>query len=401
MKVCFISARLYPLSVSTGIGTVVTQVSQQLMCRGHEVLVITTTPDRSRGLFSEEIGGAKVYSFHPLNIYERHNQIKVNIVKRTIYNGIDLLWNPQIYKIIKKILAQEKPDIVHVHNWRGFSDSLFDAIKSLGLPLVLTAHDYFLVCPKASLLRSSGEICTNQPPVCRLYKTIRKLAVGNKPDAVTAPSQFVIDKLREHGFFQDIKTVRLPNTIGLDDSHYPEKNYDAINILYVGVLTMSKGVHILINAFKQLNYKNIKLHIVGGGQDTERLKRMTETDSRIIFHGFMPKEELISFYKKAHITVVPSIWYEPFGMIIIESFKYGTPVVASNIGGIPEIIENGYNGLLFEPGNIGELKDTLAGLIESPSELRRLSEGAFESVKKYDIAEYIVKLQEIYEQVRG
>jgi len=400
VKVCFISARLYFPPISVGIETLVTLVSQHLMQQGHEVLQITTTPDRSRGLSSEEINGARVYSFYPLNIYER-STYKRPMVARLIYHGIDLLWNPQPYTMIRRILAQEKPNIVHVHNWRGFSSSLPDAVKSLGLPLVLTAHDYFMVCPKANLIRSSGRICLNQPPVCRLYKAARKLAIGNKPDVVTTPSQFVIDKLREHGLLRDTKAVSLPNAIGLEDSHYSEKNYDAVNILYVGPLVMHKGVHILIDAFKQLNHKNINLHIVGGGLDAEKFKRMAGTDSRIVFHGFVPEEELVLLYKKAHIMVVPSIWYETFGRIIIESFKYGTPVVASNIGGIPEIIENGSNGLLFEPGNIGELKDTLAGLIENPSELRRLSEGAFQSVKKYDINEYIVKLQEIYKQLRG
>ena len=400
MKVCFISARLYSPPISVGIETLVTLVSQHLMQQGHKVLQITTTPDRSRELSTTEVDGATVYSFYPLNIYERSTH-KRPILARVIYNGIDLLWNPQTYRTIKRILTHEKPDIVHIHNWRGFSPSLLDAVKSLSLPLVHTAHDYFMVCPKANLLRGSGRICTNQPPVCRLYKAIRKLAVGNKPDVVTTPSQFVIDKLREHGFLQDIKAVSLPNAIGLEDSHYSEKNYDAVNILYVGPLVMHKGIHILIDAFKQLNHKNIKLHIVGAGGYAAQLKRIAGIDSRITFHGFVPEEELVLLYKKAHITVVPSIWYETFGRIIIESFKYGTPVVGSNIGGIPEIIENGYNGLLFEPGNIGELKDTLESLIENPSELRRLSEGAFESVKKYDIAEHIVKLQEIYEQVRG
>jgi len=399
MKVCIISARLYspPISVSHEIQ--MTLVSQYLIKQGHEVFVITTTPDRSRGLSVEERNGTRVYSFYPLNIYERHTRGEPPLLARLIYNGIDLLWNPQPYRVIKGILARERPDVVHVHNWRGFSSSLFDAIKSLELPLVHTVHDYFLVCPRTNLLRSSGRICTNQPPACRLYKAVKRLAVGNKPDIVTAPSQFVIDKLREHGFFQDTRAVSLPNATGLEDAHYGEKSYDTINILYAGLLMGHKGVHILIDAFKRLEYRNIRLHITGTGPDAGRLKGMAEGDSRIVFHGFVPREELMQLYEGAHITVVPSIWYEAFGRIIIESFKRGTPVVASNIGGIPEIIEHGYNGLMFEPGNVSELKETLEGLIESPPEMERLRQGAFESVKRYDPVDHAVKLQGLYEQL--
>ncbi len=406
MKVCFISVRLFSHPGTASTKALVMQASRHLVQDGHQVLVITTTPNRTRRLSVEEINGATVYSFYPLNIYERYNRGRPPMLVRLIYNGIDLLWNPQIYRVIKGILAREKPDVVHVHNWRGFSSSLFDAIKSLGLPLILTNPDYFLVCPKADLLRSSGRICTSQPPVCRLYKAVRKLAVDNKPDMVTAPSQFVLDKLREHGFFQDTKAVRLANVLSsvseLDNFHYTEKSYDVVNILYAGNLTMHKGVHILIDAFKQLNYKNIKLHIVGEGVDVEKFRQLAGADSRIIFHGFVPPEGLRSLYEMAHITVVPSIWYEPFGLIIIESFKFGVPVVASNIGGIPEIIENGYSGLLFEPGNVSQLTEILGNLIENPTELKRLGQGAFDELaKRYNTGDYMRKLEGLYKEVAG
>ena len=85
---------------------------------------------------------------------------------------------------------------------------------------------------------------------------------------ITAPSYFVIDRLKQHGFFQDTGTVtaRLPNTIDLNDFQYFERNYDEINILYVGRLVVPKGPQVLIEAVRQLNYKNIRLHIVGTGE---------------------------------------------------------------------------------------------------------------------------------------
>jgi len=94
-----------------------------------------------------------------------------------------------------------------------------------------------------------------------------------------------------------------------------------------------------------------------------------------------------------------TVWYEPFGIIIVENLKYGTPVLGSNIGGIPEIIKHDYNGLLFKAGNVTELRDLLGNLVNDPIMLGRLSEGAFKSAEKYDIKQHVHELVTIYRQV--
>ena len=167
-------------------------------------------------------------------------------------------------------------------------------------------------------------------------------------------------------------------------------------MLYVGQVSKHKGVHILINAFQQLKYKNILLHIVGKGADVDEFKNIAESDSRIIFHGFVPDEVLMQLYQKSNLLVVPSIWYDNSPTVIYESFMNGTPVIGSRIGGIPELIETGKNGFLFEPGNVDELKAILENLIRTPAELISLEEGALESVKKYNMEEHIRELEEIY-----
>ena len=112
-----------------------------------------------------------------------------------------------------------------------------------------------------------------------------------------------------------------------------------------------------------------------------------------------PWEKLTGLYQKASVTVVPSVFYEPLGFVIMESFRSGTPVVASNIGGIPELVEDSYNGRLFEAGNVVELKNILQTLLQNPAELKRLSEGAFATAKEYDINNHILKLEELYGQL--
>lgn len=396
MKICLTSGYLY--SVEGGNEIQVRRASKALAQRGHDVLVITTVPNISIKPHFGEIEGTKVYSFFSLNNWQRFEGGRIAKLMWPLWHGGDI-WNFYSHRVVRRILKQESPDIVHIHNPRGLSLSVFSAVKSLGLPLVFTAHDYSLICPRYSLLKGSGEICQGPLPVCRAVNKVKKLLVDNKPDVVTAPSQFVIDKLRENGLFNKARSVRLFNAISLDDACLTKKNYETIDILYSGQLTRVKGVHVLIDAFRQIDHQNIRLHIVGRGNYAEELKGIARGDSRIIFHGFMQWEELEGLCKKASVTVVPSIWYEPFGLIIIESFKYGTPVIASNIGGIPEIVEDGYDGLLFEAGNVKQLKDTLESLIENPLELERLRQGAFESAKRFDINSYVSQLEELYEQV--
>lgn len=395
MRICFIS-NLYPPFVIGGAEISVRRAVEGLVKKGHGVLVITTSPDRNS--YIEEINGVKVYRINPLNLYTIYNTQNQPAIFKPIWHVFDL-WNPHSYVIIKNILKKEKPDIVHINNFGGLSLSVFNVVKSLKIPSIFTAHCYSLICPRGSLLNSDGMICNNPPKLCRLYIKIQKFFVNKKIDLVTAPSQFVIDKLKASGVFEDVKTMKVPLGIELSDKK-SEKNYEILDILYVGRLIKHKGVHILIKAFKELKQKNIKLHILGKGPYADEFKKLAGSDQRIIFYGFVPDEDLMKLYKKANITAVPSIWYDNSPMMIYESFVNGTPVIGSRIGGIPELVEDGYNGFLFEAGNMGELKIILENLIKNPSVLKRLEDNAFESVKKYGMAGYIRTLEKTYESVK-
>lgn len=396
MKVCYISS-FYPPLIFGGAEIYVKRVAEKLIHQGIEVIVITTNSKISVKPSIEEKNGVKIYRIHPLNIYALYNTLSKPALIKPIWYGIDLL-NLHSYKVVKDILRKEKPDIVHIHNFKGFSLA-FNAVKSLNVPLIFTAHDYFIECPKENLFRSNGEICHDPLLLCRLYAKLQRYLKDNKPDVVTAPSQFVIDKLKRDGFFERVRTMKLPLGIELAGNEKFERDYATIDILYAGRLNKYKGLHILINAFKELEQKNIHLHIVGEGEDMEEFKKIAGSNSNIIFYGFVPERGLVELYKRANVVVVPSIWYEVFGVVIIESFKYGTPVIGSNIGGIPELIENGYNGYLFEAGDVAELKKVLENLIENPQELKRLSDNAFESAKKYSMDGHIKRLRNLYEEL--
>jgi len=392
VKICYIS-NLYPPFVLGGAEIYVRNIAEESSRTGNEVVIITTSPDR--GSYIDYTNQIKIYRLDTMNLYPMYSHVNQPKLLKPLWHTIDL-WNICAYNIVKDILIKERPDIVHIHNFKGFSLSVFNVATSLKIPVIFTAHDYSLICPKANMLNSKDKICSRPSKFCKIYiKLQRRILDAAKPDLVTAPSQFLINKLREHGFFENIRTMKLPLGIRLSKRKI-EKNYDIIDILYVGNLSVHKGLHILIRAFRKLQYENIKLHVVGKGKDVEKFKRLAGNDSRIRFYGFVSENELRKLYNMANVVVVPSIWYENSPVVIYESFMSGTPVIGSRIGGIPELVEDGYNGLLFEAGNVRQLIEILDYLITSTYTLRKLEFGARNSIKNYDINKHIMHLNKIY-----
>jgi glycosyltransferase involved in cell wall biosynthesis len=395
VKICLITALFNPYVVG-GAEIYVERIANEL-AKNNEVTVISTKPYHGLSSLRSSVelnGNLKIYRFYPLNVYYGYHASKKSMWIKPIWHLIDI-WNPHAYFAIKKILEKEKPNIIHTHNLEILSTSALSAINALKIPHVHTVHDYLLLNRYADLLRG-GEVIKEINIIDKLYQNFMK-RLSNSQDIVLAPSKFVLDIHTKSGFFSCSKCMKLPLGIRLSNKH-AQKKYDRIDILYVGGLSRHKGVHLLITAFKSLEGKNIRLHIIGKGKDEKKFKRLAEGDSRIIFHGFVPDEELRLLYQKANITVVPSIWYDNSPMVIYESLNDGTPVIGSRIGGIPELIEGGYNGFLFEAGNVDELKEILGNLIKNPEPLKRLEDGAFESVKKYDMDTHVKRLEEIYKE---
>jgi len=388
MKIAFISS-LYPPEIMGGAEIVVEKTAKELIKRGHQIVVITSSEK-----FGTEIhNNIKIYRL-PLNIYFLQDFPSQNIIKRTIWQLIDLL-NIKAYKKIKRILEKEAPDIVHIHNYKGLSTLSFKAVKDLNMPLAFTAHDYSPICIRSNLLNGKGEICENPRIPCKIYNKIQKFLIQDKPDIVTAPSGFVMKQLENAGLFSDARKIVLHNPVETETQPV-EKSYDTLDILFVGSLSGHKGPDILIRAFRELENDNLRLHILGKGPDEDELRKLAEGDDRIIFHGFLSGDELMDMYQRGNMTVLPSIWYDNSPMVIYESLMNSTPVIASRIGGIPELVRDGYNGFLFEPGSVVELSRILKKISEDPSILKGLERNAYESSQKYSIEDHVKRLEEIY-----
>ncbi|ODS37367.1 hypothetical protein BEH94_07780 [Candidatus Altiarchaeales archaeon WOR_SM1_SCG] len=404
MKIVIIASYYPPYELGGG-GIYVERIAKDLEKAGNKVTIITTNIFNNLDSFKllrKNEKNIAIYRFYPFNVYANINAYKKHIILKIIWHLIDL-WNIHSYFTIKKILKKEKPDVVHTHNLGGLSaGATFRAIKNLNLPLVHTCHDHAILCPYAVLLCPfwKGESCKYPKFPCEIYRKIKRKIIHD-PDIVTAPSQFVLNNHTVAGFFKGSKKIVIPLGIELDKFNNLSDNGKAaenFNILYVGGLSKIKGVHILIEVFKKIFQVNVKLHIVGGGDYASTLKGLAKNDNRIIFYGKLPNQEVQRFYKESDVVVVPSICYENSPTVIYESFRAGTPVISSNIGGIPELIKDNHNGFLFEAGNIIRLREILENIIENPEQLKDLSKNAFEAVKQYDMNKHIGQLIKIYKE---
>jgi len=388
-------SNLYPPYVYGGAEMYVYQISRYLSKR-YDVSVITTEPFhglKSFGGNTDTEDTVTIHRFYPLNVYSNYHYADRPTLLKPLWHAIDL-WNPHAYQKVKHILTEERPDVVHIHNFKGLSASVFSAVKELGIPTVHTVHDCDLLCPRTTLLTGSNVTCYTPRKLCVLY---RKFSQTIKPDIVTAPSNFILDLLTKEGIFNDVEKIKLP--LGIEKYPVPKIKNDKFDILYVGRLGIHKGVHVLIDSFKHFELESARLHIVGHGDDMPLFKSMAGDDKRIRFYGFLPKEQLRLLYGTVDVAVVPSICYEIFGLIIPECYEYGVPVIGSRSGAIPELIQDGYNGLTFEVGDVVGLTVALRNLSEDETLLETLSKNALTSSRDYNMDIHIERIERIYERV--
>ncbi len=406
MKICLIT-NVYEPYASGGAEIYVENIAEELALH-NEVIVITSHPFNGVRSFLPsfvEKGNIKIYRFYPLNLYHLSSSKSRPVYLKPVWHLLDI-FNFHAENTIFRIIKKERPDVVHTHNLNGFSLGIMKQIKKLRIPLVHTVHDFGLLCPYTNLVcvdsRSDGArsvICNYPKLPCIIYRKLKKNLSDNAADIIIFPSEATADIFHANKFFLDSRDTILPYCFELKDKAEKEKKINSFfDILFVGQLVKHKGVQVLIEAFRALPEEQARLHIVGSGDYTQWLKEMAAVDKRIKFYGKISHDHVRRFYEMADITVIPSIWPEVLGIVILESLSIGTPVIGSAIGGIPVIIKDGYNGFLFEPGNSAQLKQIIQNIMHDQGCLERLRFYAVESVTSFTVYEHTKKIVEVYQK---
>jgi glycosyltransferase involved in cell wall biosynthesis len=360
----------------------------------------------------ERAGNLTIYRFLPPNLYWVGNKDIQPLWKKAFWQLIDI-WNPFAFQKVRRILANEQPDIVHVHKLRGLSPAVWAAAKSAGVgPIIQTCHDYELMSPEGTLTGRIGRWAGQNAGGIRPYQTLRA-GFARSLTAATTPSRYLLNTLMHHGFFTSIPKFVVPNSHGFTGQQLKELRASietkrqnrnaAISLLYLGRLEATKGIDLLCEAFSLSAGRcpTLHLNIAGWGTLADSLQQKYGPHPRITFHGPVFNQKKSDLLAASDVLVVPSLWPEVFGIVIVEAYAHGLPVIASNIGGIPELVEHQKTGFLVPPGDIEALSHTLNNIAQNPDLLHRMIPACLEAGRRYTVEAVNNEYLTVYKTVCG
>ena len=325
-------------------------------------------------------------------------------------NGLKSIHNSESTKKLTELIESEKPDIAHIHNvGRRISYSIIGVLRKHKIPIVHTLHDYKPVCSVNNFFRNDS--------ICRkclrhqYFYTFLYRCRGNslsasimdaaeryflwlrgtyrKIDLLVAPSQF-LKRIMETAAVGNKNIKYLPNFVDLPAEKRSRVTEDFI--LYSGRIDVGKGVETLIRA---VSSTGIHLKIAGDGKLLEKLRK--EKLSDVEFLGFQNKEALQKLLQNSKFVIVPSEWYENAPMAVLEAMSFSKPVIGSNIGGIPELIADKESGFLFEPCNVGDLREKILELYHDKKLIEKMGEESYRIVKeKFSKEKHYEQLMKVY-----
>jgi glycosyltransferase involved in cell wall biosynthesis len=401
--------------------------------RGHHVRVVTVAriDDGLPGQISSTEDTYEQIEVHRLSF----NLLGARDYSRLEYD------NHWIGEYLRNRLARWRPDVFHLVGGYLITARPLAVAGELRIPTVVTLTDFWWLCSRISMLRSNGHLSTLPIDPCRCarclgeerrrYRWPGRLAPGlmnmfwglrrtqvrqfderldvlrrtlNQAQVISSPSLFVRSMYIEAGIAPE-RIVYCRQGRDLPDvrSETMAKSVsDRLRVGYLGQIAQVKGVHVLLEAMGRLPRLPLTIKVYGDVNAfpaySHRLSRLAARDTRVEFLGVYVESELHQVLRGLDVVVVPSQWYENSPNVILEALACRTPVIASNLGGMAELIQHGRNGLLFEAGNASDLAAQLARLVEEPGLLDALRRGTG-PVRSMD--EEISELVGIYERAAG
>lgn len=322
--------------------------------------------------------------------------------------------NPVGIKMMSLAIDDFHPDIVHVHNYFPLlSPAIYRVCAERRTPVVQTLHNYRALCANGLLLRD-GKICDLCVKGTPAWGIVHRCYRNSLPGSAAVARMISYHRRKKSWFTLVSRYIALTEFSRqlFIDAGFPSERIDVKpnfledprvsslpdlprnGVLYVGRLSPEKGVKYLIEACRPLG---LPLRIVGGG--TERAALQSRATPNVTFLGTLSRNQIFSEMSRAAAVAVPSIWYEPFPMVILEAFACGTPVIVSRMGGLPNIVIDGSNGFVVRPADSPSLGARIEELLREPDKARAMGTAARQTfLTKYSAEANLAALEAIYER---
>ncbi len=399
MRILLLS-NLFPPYVEGGAEILAGDIAAGLKHLGHEVIVLTSSYGIPQPHKDDYIW--RTLKPAPPVHFDRQRSLWAQLHKP--FNYYRRYHNAANARELRKVVTATRPDILYIWEITGIGvSSLLKVLPDLKVPIVCHLGSYWL------LYASSPE--TEQS---RLHsRWLKQWLIGSVPKlpwtSFIAVSTTVKQKYVQAGFdparFEviyngiDPRFLTLPRCVNLED--------ETFQLLFVGRMRVEKGILVILKALDLLMHElkmrmdlpPLRLHIFGDGDATyiSELKTFLHEkglEELVTFHGKVPQDELIQYYDRSQIMLVPSLWLEPFGLVVAEAMARGLPVIASNVGGPSEIITHEKNGLLIEAGDERALALAISQLINDPDKRQRFGQAARLTVQeRFAIEENINRVE--------
>ncbi|MFH1145732.1 MAG: glycosyltransferase family 4 protein [bacterium] len=314
------------------------------------------------------------------------------------------LWtNPEGKKRLERLLFIRRPQISHLHGiYHQLTASILPVLKRNNIPMVMTVHDHYLLTPKYNVLRTEASFIKRTLAWLSWQWEQTRNVYRKHITKFILPSQYMYDRFLSAGWPKESLAL-LPHFVEQQPIHFtlPDQT-----ILFVGRLEEIKGVDVLLKAASVLS-PDWKIKIAGQGPEEMKLRALAKElkiEDRVEWLGYVPEEALLDEYKKAYITVVPSLAPETFGLTVAESLSCGTPVMVNKIGALPELVREGENGYVVEITEdkeelVRRWQDALRIAVTHTNYRDELAKKTTKSVIHLDPEQYLEKLEALYVDV--
>lgn len=310
------------------------------------------------------------------------------------------------------------PDLVHFHNIFALSLEMIGNCHEMRIPTVMTLHDYWGICPNNLLLDNNASLCAKMDCSGCLYnltledgrfistneRNLKCIEYYNKINLLISPSQYLAKRYIERGIFQEKLEVI---GYGIDCSRFEnikKIRNKRIRFGFIGQIIWHKGIENLLYAMELLNKQereNISLTVIGTGEEPflSYCKTLAKKLDFIKFLGKANNDKINLVLNQIDVLIVPSIWPENSPVTILEAFASGTPVIASNIGGIPELVEDGINGYLYKHDEPISLAENIRKIIKNPQIIDKMRQACLIKAKEHDLINNITRISEHYRRL--